>query len=130
MSKYVQSKYIQDLVTNLIGKNHFDKFYGDEDSLLYTIKEILLSDDVRLMRPETLGRIMCSFEIGEVMSAHPIKELGELGFNGDCEDLLRELVSLCLAHVIRDRLLEAGSEEPDPLEQAPDRTHYLDHLGR
>jgi len=44
---------------------------------------------------------MCSFEIGDVMSNHPGKEVL---FGGDCEDMLREMVSLCLAYVIHDRL--------------------------
>jgi hypothetical protein len=48
---------------------------------------------------------MCSFEIGDVMAGK--KDLfNSVHFSGDCEELLRELVSLCLAFAIRDRLSE------------------------
>ena len=44
-----------------------------------------------------------SFEIGDVMASK--KDLfNNVSFNGDCEEILRELVSLCLAFAIRDRL--------------------------
>jgi hypothetical protein len=123
----MRSQYIQNLVSNLIGKNRYSELVKAPRILTYSqlldhIKYDLFCGDVRRMRPGTLGRIMCSFDIGEVMSAHPGKEVR---FSGDCEDLLRELVALCLAYAIRDRI--GPVNPPDPLESTPDRIH---HLGR
>ncbi len=104
-------EYIKNLTDHLITKNRYDeldlKLRGDRNprvaSLVDHVKLDLESGDVRKMNPETLGKIMANLEIGDVMASK--KELiDELHFSGDCEDLLRELVSLCLAFVIRDRL--------------------------
>lgn len=97
-------KYIVNLTSNLINKNRYDEIFArmnNPSEFLTHIALDLESDDVKDMSPETLGKIMCSFEIGDVMSGHPGKEVK---FSGDCEDLLREIVSICLAYVIRSRL--------------------------
>lgn len=97
-------EYIVNLTNNLIGKNRYDEIFRRMDNrneFLTHVKFDLDSGDVRDMTPETLGKIMCSFEIGDVLSSHPGKEVT---FSGDCEDFLRETVSLCLAYAIRGRL--------------------------
>lgn len=96
--------YIVNLTNNLIGKNRYDDIFrrmGNEDEFLTHVKFDLDANDVHNMTPETLGKVMCSFEIGDVLSAHPGKEVT---FSGDCEELLREIVSTCLAYAIRSRL--------------------------
>lgn len=98
--------YIINLTGNLIGKNRYDEVFHKIKNLNEFIKHVkfdLESSDIRIMNPDTLGRIMCSFEIGDVM-ASKIDLFSGVCFGGDCEDMFRELVSLCLAYVIRDRL--------------------------
>jgi len=99
-------QYIVNLTNHFIGKNRYDKVFnkiGNPDEFVQHVKFDLDSGDVRTMNPDTLGRIMCSFEIGDVMASK--KDLfNGVSFGGDCEEMLRELVSLCLAYAIRDRL--------------------------
>jgi hypothetical protein len=105
------TKYLVNLTNNLIAKNHFD-FHSDGfrngregiwNDFLTHVKVTLEFDDVAKMNSETLGRIMCEFEVGDVMASK--KELlGGVTFSGDCGDMLRGLVALCLAFAIRDRL--------------------------
>lgn len=97
-----KNEYITNLTTNLITKNRYDAHPLSADFVTH-VKDDLEFLDVKSMTPETLGRIMGSFEIGDVMASK--KELFEgVTFGGDCEQLLRELVALCLALAIRDRL--------------------------
>lgn len=100
------SPYIVNLTNHLIGKNRFDGVFGQIghcidglDDFVKHVKIDLLHGDVRDMSPETLGKIMCSFERGDVQTSSL-----NIGFSGDVGEMLRELVSLCLAYVIRDRL--------------------------
>ena len=101
-------QYIVNLTNHLIGKNRFDEtFYriGNPDKFVERVKTDLEAGDVRAMSPTKLGEIMCSFEIRDVVASR--KELfNGIHFCGDCEELLRELVSLCLAYSIRERLSE------------------------
>jgi hypothetical protein len=112
-------KYIKDLTDNLISKNHYDmvaemliKAGKFSEMFVGHVKLDLEACDVAKMRPETLGKIMASFEVGDVMTSR--EELFEsLYFGGDCESLLRQSVSLALAYVIRDRLDSiSGSSVP------------------
>jgi hypothetical protein len=61
--------------------------------------------EVANMSPETLGRIMGSFEFREV-AASKEELLCNLSFGAtcDCKRLLRGLVSVCLAYAIYGRL--------------------------
>jgi len=99
-------QYIVNLTNHLIAKNRYDEvFYkiGNPDEFVQHVKFDLDSGDVRTMNLDTLGKIMGSFEIGDVMASK--KDLfNNVSFSGDCEEMLRELVSLCLAFAIRDRL--------------------------
>ena len=99
-------QYIVNLTNHLIGKNRYDEtFHRIINSERFTehVKTDLEAGDVRTMSPAKLGEIMCSFEIGDVLAGK--KDLfNGVHFSGDCEELLRELVSLCLAYAIRDRL--------------------------
>ncbi len=99
-------KYIQDLTDNLIGKNRYDDLLRrikDKVKFVEHVKLDLESGDIQKMTPETLGKIMCSLELGDVM-ASKVEILKKVVFGGDCNLMLRELVSQCLAFVIRDRL--------------------------
>lgn len=99
-------QYIVNLTNHLIGKNGYDaNLYriNNLEKFVEHVKTDLESGDVRTMSPAKLGEIMCSFEVGDVMAGK--KDLfNGTHFSGDCEELLRELVSLCLAYAIRDRL--------------------------
>lgn len=101
-------QYIVNLTNHLIGKNRFDETsyrIGNLEKFVEHVKTDLEAGDVRTMSPAKLGEIMCSFEIGDVIASK--KDLfNGVHFGGDCEELLRELVSLCLAYAIRDRLSE------------------------
>lgn len=102
--------YIVNLTNSLIGKHRFnDLFFNRHRSFDYKTKFIemvaydLEMNDVRQMNPETLGRVLCSLETGDVLTGK--KEiLGGLHFSGDPGETLREMVAVCLAYVIRDRL--------------------------
>jgi hypothetical protein len=100
-------KYIVDLTNELIAKNNYARsfkttFLGKErKSFLHFVKNDLNFGAVNEMSPATLGKIMCSFEVGDVAAEHPGKGVP---FSGDCEVMFREMVALCLAYVIRDRL--------------------------
>lgn len=66
-------QYIQNLTDNLIGKNRYDEIWWkriqNADEFLRYIKTDLETGDVRDMKAETLGKIMCSFETGDVMAS-------------------------------------------------------------
>ena len=104
-------KYIVDLTNNLIRKHRLEEFVrklhtrGGEESqrevVLGRLAGILEISEISEMRPETLGKILCSFEIGDVMAKNPFEGIC---FSGDVEESLRQLVARCLAYVIRDRL--------------------------
>lgn len=99
-------QYIVNLTNNLIGKNRYDEVFhklrNSSDEFIEYVKCDLETGDIRDMNPETLGKIMCSFELGDVMATK--KELFQrVTFDGFCEDMFRELVSLCLAYAIKER---------------------------
>lgn len=99
-------KYIEQLTDDLIGKCHFDvtaDLLTDREEFLRHAKVRLECGPVFKMKPDTLGKIMCALEVGDVMATK--KDIFEhVSFSGDCEDLQRELVAVCLAYAIRDRL--------------------------
>jgi hypothetical protein len=98
--------YIKNLTDYLIGKHHFDAIYiqiPNRDNFLNHVRLSLEAAEVKLWKPETLGKILCQFEIGDVIASKT--ELAQkLYFAGDCEDMLRGMVAICLSYVIRDRL--------------------------
>jgi hypothetical protein len=103
-------QYIVNLTNDLIRRKHYDIMppelimtNANRERFRERVKDDLEQEDVRKMNPETLGRILCSLHIGDVM-AKKQELIGNLHFAGDCEDLLRELVATALAFVIRDRL--------------------------
>lgn len=109
-------QYIVDLTNDLIRRNHFDRacdfMTGNKISFLKQATIDLLIGDIAQMRPETLGKIMASFEIGDVMVNR--QEIFEnVTFSGDCEDFLREIVSFCLAAAIFERLESEPARNPD-----------------
>lgn len=97
--------YIVNLTNNLIGKHDYDRLSKRMDRLNFFehVKDGLEVHDVEEMTPETLGRILCSLEIGDVI-ASKADLLDGLHFGGDCEAMLRELVATCLAYAIAGRL--------------------------
>lgn len=98
--------YIVNLTNNLIGKNRFDeismRYPRQPRRFTQRVKEQLEVGDIADMSPETLGRIMGALEIGDVM-ASKAEMLDGLHFGGDCGDMLRELVAICLAYAIAKR---------------------------
>jgi hypothetical protein len=112
--------YIVNLTNNLIGKHRFNeliilcsqhpevpKRMSYRDSFIGNVKNSLEASDVQDMAPETLGKIMCSMEIGDIRVGK--EELVQnLYFAGDCNGMLRCLVSYCLACVIYERLNHPG----------------------
>ena len=98
-------KYIVNLTSHLIRTNHYDEIFdeiGNQNEFIRHIKFDLLCGDVRKMSAETLGKIMCSFEIGDVI-ADKNDLFNGVSFGGNCEEMLRELVCLCLAYAIYQR---------------------------
>ena len=98
-------QYIINLTDNLIGKHRLDrkqKFLNGEE-VLRKFYEATIENDVAQMSPETLGKIMCSLEIGDVMISQEEFRLKCL-FWGDGRDMLNILVTFFLARVIYDRL--------------------------
>lgn len=108
-------QYIVNLTNNLIGKRNYDELWDkcqNNEKFIAHCQMDLYCGDVLTMNPETLGKIMASFEIGDVMASQ--KELlHELHFSGDCEDVLRELTARCLAYAIMQRLEPAHLRLPD-----------------
>lgn len=107
--------YIKNLTDHLISRNRFFdewKLIKDREKFLQTVKRTLLVRDVQDMRSETLGKIMCSFEPEDVPAArHEL--LKGIAYGGDCEEVLRELVALCIAYAIRERIdHQRGSPVP------------------
>ena len=101
-----KKEYVGNLTRNLINAGDYRYLFkrvGRSEFVSY-VKLDLEAGAVAKMNPETLGRIMASFEIGDVMASG--RELfANVHFVGDCEDLLRQLVSICLAYAIRESLV-------------------------
>jgi len=105
-------KYIENLTDDLIRKHRYDEasrtiFKGKPAAFRAFIAWDLFIEDVADMRPETLGKILCSFETGDVMSPHPGREVS---FSDNCENMLRELVARCLAYAIEGRFNPVARE--------------------
>ncbi len=102
--------YIKNLVSHLIRKNHYEEVFrriADSGEFIKHIKTDLEFGDVRSVTPAKLGEIMCAFEDGDVLATK--EELfANVHFYGDCRELLRELVSLCLAYKIKNVLPRLG----------------------
>lgn len=101
----MSQNYILDLTNHLITKNKYAHLFRlGRHGLIEHIKLDLECNDVREMKPETLGKIMSAFQIGDVMVTK--EEIFKLvHFSGDCEEFLREIVATCLANAISDRIL-------------------------
>lgn len=122
--------YIVNLTNYLIGKHGFDLMFGNmkaraksaprwKQEFVSWVHVTISSKDVREMSPETLGKVMCSFEGCELLGIRPASFLGE---PGEC---LRDLVSLFLAQSIRYRLdNDVRRHLPDvpPYPKAPKKT--------
>jgi hypothetical protein len=102
--------YIVNLTNNLIGKHRFDDlilmYLPNRQEFIQCAKIELQTWDVADMSPETLGRIMGFLETGDVIESKA-ELLSSVRFHGECGDMLRELVAICLAYVIAARF------EPD-----------------
>ena len=97
--------YIVNLTNNIIGKLQLDQMirqfnYQRPEFIEHATIVIEHATDVSKMKPETLGIVMCSLS-GLVPAKNPF---AQIGFAGDTEESFRELVALCLAYVIHDRL--------------------------
>jgi len=110
------NRYIENLTNSLIKKNHYDVEWTrlpNRESFLGYCKMDLLCGDVNPMNPETLGKIVGSFEFAEVFVTKE-EIFGNVSFAGDCTGFLREIVSFFLATVITDRLDNGGIAELKP----------------
>jgi len=106
-------QYIVNLTRHLVSKNNYVDFSflePERTALLDHIFMDLYAGDVAEMNPETLGKIVCSFETGDVLIG--TEDLHKLTFAGDCEDYLRQFVALCLARVIQNRLEQIDKHIP------------------
>ena len=103
-------KYIVTLTNSMIGRHRFYDLKDMKwDRFVEFVKQTIESIDVRDMNPQTLGKIMCAFETGDVMTSR--EEIAKrVHFTGDCEDFLREVVSYFLALVIFERLKDGEPE--------------------
>lgn len=108
-------EYIVNLTNHLITKNRYDAYPLKGDFINYVANDLEHSD-IKDMSPETLGKIMCSLEFGDVMAGKN-ELLGEIHFSGNPEDTFRELVARCLAYTIKDRL--------EPIPVSPDTVPYI-----
>jgi hypothetical protein len=115
------TKYIVDLTNNLINKYRYYKRNPLAPGFIEFVSEDLLIHEVQDWNPDTIAKIAFSLETGDVLAN--TKELfGSVKFAGNLGDSLRELISLCLAYVIRERLnLHCGSPYVMPF-RFPERT--------
>ena len=109
--------YIDNLTDTLIGEHSFQSIFmkleTDSDhrvEFVEVAKHILEFENVACMSPETLGKIVCAFESGDVLSLH---SKDEVKFTGDCSLMLRELVAVFLAYAIDKKLREKLSRGKD-----------------
>lgn len=109
------NQYIESLTNNLIAEHNFDEVcvrIANKSAFISHVAMTLEIGLVAKMNPKTLGFIMCSFEVGDVMASK--QELFTLTtFAGDCGLFLRRLVSVFLAYAILHRL------EPEQMDGVP-----------
>ena len=125
------TKYIVNLTNNLIGKNRLHvmakRFANERGGFLAFTMATLVNHDIKDMKPETLGRVMCELEVGDVLASKQYL-CQAIHFGGDCGDMLRELVAICLAHAILERLDENCNSMAPPynneVEEARSRDAY------
>ncbi len=99
-------EYIANLTNNIIGKNNYAQMWDemdDPDEFVGFVMIDLAYGDLQVMKMETLGKIMGSFELGDVQASKE-ELLRGVYFTGDCKEFQIALVASCLARVIRDRL--------------------------
>lgn len=107
-------QYIVSMTDNFIGKYKLDVMAArfSRAEFIKAVTFDLEIAEVNSMRPETLGRILCAFELGDVLVSK--EELSEGSFfAGSCENMLRSMVALTLAHAIWNRL------QPNRLDTVP-----------
>jgi len=102
-------EYIVNLTNNLIGKHGFDLMFnsmkaenlaeGWQEIFAKLVRSTISPRDVRKMSPETLGKVMCSFEEDELPSCY-----NPGLFFGKPDQYLKNIVSYFLAWSIRCRL--------------------------
>ena len=101
-------EYLQNLTTNLMGKNHYHELYRkigqDQKKFIAHVKNDLLCGDVRAMSDETLGKIMGSLDYWREVGVRKEELFSNLEIEDHHGSLLHELVALCLAHTINKRL--------------------------
>lgn len=100
--------YIKNLTTELIRKGRYDLFYDHtpgQAEFRNFVSDDLECGAVRDMTPETLGRIMCAFETGDI-AATKEQIFSQVHFAGNPGDMFREMVALMLAYVIWERLYD------------------------
>jgi hypothetical protein len=107
MRKAENKEYIQNLIRSLDNKNRYFDLFGrvdGEEKFIDSVKLDLEIGDVRVMKPETLGKIMGAFAADDVMATKE-QIFNRVHFCGDCEEFLREIVCTCLAFAIYEYLI-------------------------
>jgi hypothetical protein len=116
--------YIVNLTNNLIDRNRFDELANvNGERFLDYVTQVLEVGGVSKMRPETLGKIMCEFELGDLQVSKQEMQR-RIYFSGEGEDMLRHLVSFCLALAIEARLA------PEPEADIPPYQRYMSPMVR
>lgn len=96
-------QYLTNLTDHLISKNGFDRLTLRREEFIKHVAFELSIREVYMMSPGKLGEIMCAFEIGDVMASKQMF-FDHLSFGGDCGEMLRKMVSVCLAYYIDERI--------------------------
>lgn len=111
-------EYIVNLTNTLIGKNHFDDLASvSGERFLDYVTQVLDVAEVRELCPETLGKIICAFELGDLQVSKQEMQR-RIYFSGEGEDMLRHLVSFCLALAIEARLAPEPEADIPPYRRA------------
>lgn len=106
MRKYVNKKYLVDLTNQLIKKNRYDDLFENVetmDEFVTIAKNTIVTRDIANMKPETLGKIMCSFDHDDVNVT--LEDIAKNVYLSDCDALLREMVAYLLSCLMWDRLI-------------------------
>lgn len=106
------NKYVVSLTNNFIGAFHFDEAYKlmPLEVFMTFAKQCLLgASELRDMSDETLGKLMCSFEAGD-MRTTKAELFRSVDFDGTSREMVREMAAFYLACAIIERLNEHRSE--------------------
>lgn len=94
------------ITNNLISKYQYWKLFeeiNDLDAFVRRVTEHLREHEIDFLTPAELGVTICSFDPGDIVTTQQ-GVFTNAFFTGDTEKYLRQMLALCLAYIIRDRL--------------------------